>query len=147
MEQKTIIVGSSPTFRNILGTFTMCCNYMVNIFLLTLIFFVGCEREVIVPQHLIGEWMTYAPKYADRSMKFSGHIVIYGIGEGKEVVHTIDKIDSKQGDDGTVYTFYYRDEEGQKETLILTYRPDSGGTLQIKNSEVIWKKIDSGQSG
>jgi hypothetical protein len=120
---------------------------MVNIFLLTLIFLVGCEREVIVPQHLIGEWKTSAPKYADRSMKFSEHTVIYGIGDGEEVAHMIDKIDSKQGDGGTVYTFYYRDAEGQKETLILTYRPDSGGTFQIKNSEVIWKKVDSGQAG
>lgn len=147
MDKRTIIVDSNPTLHNIRRTSAECCNYMVNIFLLTLIFLVGCERVVIVPQHLIGEWKTSAPKYADRSMKFSEHTLIYGIGDGEEVARTIDKIKSKQGADGTVYTFYYRDAEGQKETLILTYRPDSGGTLQIKNSAIIWEKVDSGQAG
>jgi hypothetical protein len=118
----------------------------VTFFLLTLILLVGCEREVIVPQQLIGEWKTSVLKYTDRSMKFSEHTVIYGIGDGEEAAHTIDKIDSAQ-EDGTVYTFYYRDAEGQKETLVLTYRPDSGGTLQLKNSKVIWKKVDSGHAG
>lgn len=147
MEKRTIIADSSPTLRNIRGTSAGFCHYMANIFLLALIFFVGCEREVIVPQYLIGEWKTSAPIYADRYMKFSEHTVIYGIGEGEEVTHTINKIDSKQGDGGTVYTFYYRDAEGQKENLTVTYKPDSGGTLQIKNSVEIWKKAGSGHAG
>ena len=147
MEKRTIIVDSNPTLHNICRTSAACCHYMANIFLLALIFLVGCEREVIVPQHFIGEWKTSAPKYADRYMKFSEHTMIYGIGEGEAVAHAIDKINSKQGDGGTVYTFYYRNTEGQKENLTVTYRPDSGGTLQIKNSEVIWKKVGSGHAG
>lgn len=147
MEKRTITADDSPTLRKIRGTSAGFCNYMANIFLLTLIFFAGCEREVIVPQHLIGEWKTSAPAYADRYMKFSEHTVIYGLGDGEEAAHTIDKIDSKQGDGGTVYIFYYRDAEGQKDNLTVIYRLDSGGTLQIKNSEVIWRKIDSGNAG
>ena len=80
-------------------------------------------------------------------MKFSEHTVTYGIGDGEEVTHAIDKINSKQGDGGTVYTFYYKDAEGQKDNLTVTYSPDSGGTLQIKNSAEIWNKADSGKDG
>jgi len=144
MEKRTIIIDGSPTLRNMRGTPADCCNHMVNIFLLILIFVVGCEREVIFPQHLIGVWKTSAPKYADRYMKISQHTVVYGIGKPEEVSHTIDRIGIKQGGDGTVYTFYLRDAEGEKDTLTLTYRPDSGGTLQIKNSKEIWKKDKSG---
>jgi hypothetical protein len=116
---------------------------MVNIFLLTLIFFVGCDREVIVPQHLIGEWKTSAPTYADRYMKFTKDTLIYGIGEGEEISHRIKKIDSEQLGQRTVYTlytFYYIDAEGDKTFLSFTYRPDAGGTIQIKNDNKIWGK-------
>jgi hypothetical protein len=77
-------------------------------------------------------------------MKISQRAVIYGIGKSEIVSNAIDRIDIKQGEDGTVYTFYLVDAEGEKETLTLTYRPNSGGTLQIKNSEEIWKKDKSG---
>jgi hypothetical protein len=147
MKKRTTIVESSATLRNRHRTSVECFKYMVGILSITMIFFAGCNRDVIVPQHLRGEWKTSAPKYADRSMKFSEHTVIYGIGDGEEVAYTIDKIDSQRSDDGTVYIFYYRDAEGQKETLILTYRPNSGGTLQIKNSQAIWEKGASGKAG
>lgn len=147
MNKRTTIVESIPTLGKTHRSSVECFKYMVGILSIAIIFFAGCNRDVLVPQHLRGTWKTSAPKYADRSMKFSEHTVIYGIGDGEEVAHTIDKIDSRRGDDGTVYTFYYRDAEGQKETLILTYRPNSGGTLQIKNSNVIWEKGGSGQAG
>ena len=138
MEKRRIISGS-PTLRNIRRTSAEYCNYMVNIFCLLLIFIVGCEREV-VPQHLMGEWKTSAPGYEDRYLKINEHIIIYGIGDGEEVSHTIDKIGKKQDGGKTIYTFYYRDTEGEKATLTVIYRPASGGTLQIKNSDHIWEK-------
>jgi hypothetical protein len=147
MKKKTIIDDSNPTLQNIRRTSTECCNYMASIFLLALIFLVGCEREVVVPKYLLGEWKTSAPTYEDRYIKFSERTVTYGIGDGEEVTHTIDKIKSKQGDGGTIYTFYYRNAEDQKDHLTVTYRPDSGGTFQIKNSNEIWKKADPGQAG
>jgi hypothetical protein len=121
---------------------------MVNIFLLILIFLVGCEREVVFPQHLIGLWKTSAPKYADNFMKISQRTVIYGLGNSEIVAYAIDRIDIKKGEEGTtVYTCYLVNAEGGKDTLTLTYRPNSGGTLQIKNSEEIWKKDKSGGTG
>ena len=111
-----------------------------------LIFFVGCKGEVVVPQHLIGVWETPAPKYADRYMKFTEHTLIYGLGEGEEVSHEIEKIDMEQAGGGTLYTFRYRDSEGEKWTLIFTYSPDTR-TIQMKNSDVIWEQTKPGGTG
>ena len=119
---------------------------MVRIFLLFLILLAGCKGEVVVPQHLIGVWETPAPKYADRYMKFSEHTLIYGIGEGEEVSHEIEKIDTAQTDGGTLYTFHYRDSEGEKWTLIFTYSPDTR-TIQMKNRDEIWEQTRSGGTG
>jgi hypothetical protein len=146
MKKRTVIIDVSPTSRTIRGTSAACCNYRAHIFLLLLILVVGCEREV-VPQYLMGVWKTSAPQYADRYLKISEHTILFGIGDGQEVSHTIDKINKKQDDGKIVYTFYYRDAEGEKETLTVIYRPDSGGTLQMKNSENIWEKSKSGDNG
>lgn len=119
---------------------------MVRIVLLFVMFLVGCGGEVVIPQHLIGVWETPAPKYADRYMKFTEHTLIYGIGEGKEVSHKIEKIDMEQAGGGTLYTFHYRDSEEEKWTLSFTYSPDTK-TIQIKNSNGIWKQTKPGGAG
>lgn len=119
---------------------------MLRIVSLFLIFFVGCKGEVIVPQHLIGVWETPAPKYADRYMKFTEHTLIYGLGEGGEVSHEIERINVEQGGGGTMYTLYYRDSEGEKWTLTFTYSPDTR-TIQIKNNEELWERTKAGDSG
>ena len=122
-------------------------NYMLRIPLLFLILLVGCKAEVVVvPPDLIGVWETPAPKYADRYTKFTEHTLAYGIGEGKEVSHEIEKIDMEQEGGGTLYTFHYRDSEGEKWTLILTYSPDTR-TIQMKNRTEIWEKSKSGGAG
>lgn len=110
------------------------------IILLTLIVFAGCEREVIVPPHITGEWKTSAPGYADRYLKFTKDTLAYGIGNGEETAHRIRKIDSEQIDKRTAYVFHYRDAEGDEAFLSFTYKPDGGETLQIKNDSKIWKK-------
>ncbi len=144
---KTIItVDGSPALRNIREPSVDCYKYGARLIFLLLLFVVACEREVVVPQYLIGKWITSAPKYADRYLKISEHTLIYGVGEGKEVSHTIDKIDRKSVDGGIGYIFYYRDAEGEKAKLTFTYRPDLGGTLQLKNSQDIWQKDQGGDA-
>lgn len=120
-----------------------CVLRIVSLFLLLLL---GCKGEVVVPPHLIGVWETPAPKYADRYMKFTEHTLIYGIGEGEEVSQEIEKIDMEQAGGGTLYTFRYRDSEGEKWTLIFTYSPDTR-TIQMKNSDVIWEQTNQGGTG
>lgn len=120
---------------------------MVRVFLLVVLLFVGCKGEVVVPPRLTGVWVTSDPRYADRYMRFGGHTLTYGIGDGKEISHDIEKIDAEQVKGGTVYTFYYSDSEGEKWTLTLTYRPDGGGMIQIRNSKEIWEKAKTDDTG
>ena len=122
-------------------------GYGVSVLLAAFFLLAGCEREVIVPKFLLGEWKTAAPKYADRTITFTEHSVIYGIGAGEKVIYTIDRVDDKQSDAGTMYTFFCRDAEGQKHTLRYTYRFGFGETLQIVNSKAIWEKTGVGQTG
>lgn len=140
MDKKASVVDSNPTLHNVRRTSDGCCSYSAAILLLTFIFLGGCEREVRVPQHLIGQWETSAPGYADRYLKFTNVILIYGIGNGEEISHRIEKIDFEQLGQSTAYTFYYTDAEGDKAELSFIYRPDAGGTIRIKNDNKIWKK-------
>jgi len=119
---------------------------MLRIVLLFLFILVGCKGDVIVPQHLIGVWETAAPQYADRYMEFAEHTLIYGVGEGEKVSHEIEKIAMEQAGGGTLYTFHYRDSEGEKWTLVFTYRPDTR-TIQMKNSNEIWQQTKPGGAG
>jgi hypothetical protein len=123
---------------NIKHLWITCCLLFVS-------FFIGCTQEVVVPQYLIGVWKTSSPQYEDRYLKFDAKTLTYGIGEGAEVSHTIDKIDVEQGNSGTLYSFHYRDAEGETSTLTLTYRPE--GTIQIKNRNDIWMKVNPENTG
>jgi hypothetical protein len=114
----------------------------VYVFLSILFFFIGCQKNVPVPQHLIGVWKTSAPQYEDRYLKITEDSLIYGIGSGEEVSHTIEKINVEQKDGETTYTFHYKDIEGEKWSLTLIYSPVSGGTIQLKNRNDIWKKVN-----
>ena len=120
-------------------------NLYIKFSLLFLIFLVGCKQEVVVPPQLIGQWTTSSPQYEDRYLKFNEKTLTYGIGDGEEVSHNIDKIDVNQGITETTYTFHYKDAEGEKWTLILTYKPD--GAIQIKNKNEIWVKSSPEQTG
>jgi hypothetical protein len=139
MEKNTSLIYYRATLPNTCESSNVCCNYVVCFLCLLLIFIGGCEREV-VPQYLMGTWKTSAPQYEDRYLKIDDHTVIYGLGNGEEASHAIDKISKKQADGKTVYIFYYRNAEGEKETLTVVYRPDSGGSLQVKNNEAVWEK-------
>lgn len=147
MEKKAGRVFEKKLLRPFRGVFAGCCKYRIKIYLLLLFSVAACQPEVaVVPRYLIGQWETSAPDYAGRYMKISEQELVYGVGEGREVSNTIDKIEVKQNR-GTVFTFYYRDPEEEKADITFTYSPDSGGTLQLKNSDHIWKKKKPGGAG
>lgn len=144
MEKRVTKVDVPPIMLYVRQRSAYPCSYLyvTCIFLLVLIFVVGCAREVIVPQTLTGTWKTSAPGYADNYMKFNKDTLIYGIGNGEEISHKIKKIDIKQLGHRTAYTFYYIDAEGDKTFLSFTYSSDAGGTIQLKNykDDIIWEK-------
>jgi hypothetical protein len=112
----------------------------VFVFLSILFYFAGCQKSVPVPQHLIGVWKTAAPQYEDRYLKITEDSLTYGIGNGEEVSHSIDKIDVEQENGETIYTFHYKDTEGEKWDLTLIYSPVAG-TIKLKHKNDIWEKV------
>jgi hypothetical protein len=119
---------------------------MIYALLFILLSFSGCQKEVTVPQHLIGVWKTTAfePDYADRYLKFTKDSLVFGVGEGREVTHSIRKIKAKQKNSETLYTFYCTDPDGEKWMYTLTYKPDSGGIILLKGREEVWNKVEPG---
>ena len=112
----------------------------VFVFLSILFYFAGCQKNIPVPQHLIGVWKTSLPQYEDRYLKITEDSLIYGIGNGEEVSHSIEKINVQQEGGETIYTFHYKDMEGEKWDLTLIYSPVSG-TIKLKNKNDIWYKV------
>ena len=110
--------------------------------LIILFSFFGCEKSIPVPQHLIGEWKTSSPEYADRYLKIAEHSLTFGIGDGEEVSHDIEKVTAEQEHGESVYTIHYKDKEGEEWSLTLAYSTASGGTIKLKNSNVIWEKTE-----
>ena len=115
-------------------------------FLSILFFFLGCQGNVPPPQHLIGVWKTSAPQYEDRYLRITEDSLIYGIGRGEEVSHTIERINVEQEDGETIYIFHYKD-KGEKWSLTLIYSPLSGGTIRLKNKNDIWEKVEPESPG
>ena len=108
--------------------------------------FLGCQKEATVPQHLIGIWkpVVFESEYEDRYLKFTKDSIIFGVGEGREVVHQIQKIKTKQKDNEILYSFYCNDPEDEKWTYTVTYKPDFGGIITLKARDKIWKKVEPG---
>ncbi len=104
-----------------------------------MIFFFGCQRDVTVPQDLIGVWETSVPTYADRHLAFTENELIYGIGNGEEISHYIQKIDVEQKNNEIFYIFHYLDSEKKKWTQALTYNPYNR-TIQLNNRKEKWEK-------
>jgi hypothetical protein len=113
------------------------------VFLIIFFSFWGCEKNIPVPQHFIGEWKTSSPQYADRYLKIAEHSLIFGIGDGEELSQDIEKVNVEQENGETIYTIHYKDMEGEKWSLTLIYSPVSGGTFKLKNGKDIWEKVKS----
>jgi hypothetical protein len=114
--------------------------------LFILLSFLGCQKEVTVPQHLIGVWkpFVFEPEYEDRYLKFTKDSIIFGVGEVREVAHQIQEIKTEQKDDEILYIFYCIDPEDEKWTYSVTYKPDYGGIIILKGRDEIWKRVEPG---
>jgi hypothetical protein len=124
-----------------------CITLSTGIFFLSIFFsLMACQENIPLPQHLVGVWKTSAPKYKDRYLKITENSLIYGIGEGEEVSHTVERITVKQENGETIYTFHYKDAEREKCDLALIYSPVSE-TIKLKNRNDIWEKVKSESPG
>jgi hypothetical protein len=119
-------------------------TYGAGLIVLLLLVLAACVNNEVVPPFLFGTWKTAAPKYEGRYLRISEHTLVIGVGDSREESYAIDKIKSKKIAEGAEYTLSYKDAEGTEETLTFTYRPVSGGILQLRNSLDIWMKEKEG---
>jgi len=120
----------------------LCALYMILIIFST---FTGCEKNISVPQHLIGEWKTSSPEYVDRYLKITEHALIFGIGDGEEISQNIEGVNVKEENGEAIYAIHYKDKEEEKWSLVLIYSPSSGA-IKLKNGNDIWEKVKTDSS-
>jgi hypothetical protein len=112
------------------------------VFLIIFLSLLGCGKNIPVPQHLIGEWKTSSPRYADRYLKIAEHLLVFGIGDGEELSQDIEEVTAEEENGETIYTIRYKDIEGEKWSLTLMYS-SALGTIKLKNGNDIWEKVKS----
>ena len=108
---------------------------------------VGCPIlfERTIPDSLRGTWSTTDPKMQDRTLRLTDRLVIFGLGQGREQIGTVTKLRIQSMEGGTAeYTIYYRADDGREWVLAFSYRPTSGGTLQLKHRTEVWHRTGSG---
>jgi len=106
---------------------------------LVLSFLASCSENT-PPSDLLGVWRTTDENYNDRYLEIKPDSLIFGVGEGQEMVNVISTISSERESQGMRYTFHYLDRDGEKWTLSLLYNSEDGGTIVIQNRHEVWMK-------
>lgn len=89
----------------------------------------------VVPDEMVGAWVTSAPGYADRALEISKAAILFGTDSGETTVHDIWNFEQMREGRRTLYTFYYTTEEGLEEKFAFYYEPANGGVIRLKNQE------------
>ncbi len=102
----------------------------------------GCEsKNDTVPVHLIGEWQTSDPQYADRFLEFTRRGVTFGTGGYSADVYRIDNVKVSRDKGQTLYTITYVDSDLDEYKLSFYYHTSDGGVITFKNQgHLTWKK-------
>jgi hypothetical protein len=102
-----------------------------------------CSIKTTAPEDLIGVWKTSAPQYEDRFFEMKKDEIIFGTGPGTFDSHVINKVEmgKVRGEEGKLYTIYYKNQEGVEDKFSFYYNPGKGGAIRFKNQEkIVWTK-------
>ena len=106
----------------------------------------ACESKgpQSLPPEMLGVWETSAPKYEGCYFELTKDKVLFA-NEADYWEHvninTILRIEVTPGHQHSLYTIYYRDNEGQKYEFSFYYNPSDGGSIRFKNQTTIeWVK-------
>ena len=103
----------------------------------------GCvpEKEVIVPDELIGLWSTSAPRYADRYFEFTKKTLIFKVGDEETGIHKIKELEKFGDGNATWYTVTYLS-LGEKYKFSFSYYPADEGVITVVNqTNVQWARV------
>jgi hypothetical protein len=109
---------------------------------------IGCgpERTKGVPPELVGVWRTTATKYADADcfLGLTTATISFGTGGDDSYTRAVVAVEKSQEDGGTLYTVFYRDDEGEYKFAFF-YEPADGGVIRYKNQKgIVWTKQKGG---
>ena len=110
----------------------------------------GCEpeREITLPDELVGSWETSTSKYADRYFEFTKKMLIFKVGEEEIGIHHIENFEKFGDEEETWYTITYLS-LGGKYKFSFSYDPANDGVITIANRKgVQWtrEKAVTGES-
>lgn len=111
--------------------------------IMTTFFGFQCGKNKNAPDYLVGVWRTSHEKYADRFFEIERNSITFDIGEGKSATHRIINVEIEKTpkEKGTLYTIYYKHEEGEKLKFSFYYDPANQGQIRFKNQDqIVWTK-------
>ncbi|NIO11734.1 MAG: hypothetical protein GTO40_28415 [Deltaproteobacteria bacterium] len=117
-------------------------SLIIGLFVLS---FLGCvpEKEIIVPDELIGLWSTSASRYADRHFEFTKNMLIFKVGDEETGVHKIKELERSGDGNATWYTVTYLS-LGEKYKFSFSYYPANDGIITIVNqANVQWARVNN----
>ena len=113
---------------------------IIGVFLLSSL---GCspEKEVVVPEELIGQWSTSAPRYADRHFEFTKKSLIFKVGDEETGIHKVKELEQFSDGNATWYTITYLS-LGEKYKFSFSLYPAEDGIIKIVNqANVQWARV------
>lgn len=125
--------------------------------------FFACQpaKDIAIPEHLVGMWVTSAPKYKNSYITFGTYYIIFGnVKEDHVLLYNIKSIEKANENNDTLFTITYFDDIKRKDTehtLSFYYTPAkkspvkndpanipqmTSGALRLENRKnVVWKKL------
>ena len=108
------------------------------------LFSLRCQKDVSVPNELIGVWTTTHPRYADSPFEIRKQTLILETGGGyfDIKVYPVLNVEKIPRDNRTLYIITYAIPEGVEYKFSFYYSPEDGGTIRYKNQKyLVWKKV------
>lgn len=125
--------------------FSMTLRWIL-IVVFTIISFLGCSSNKLetLPQELLGQWETTAPKYKGFSFELTKESIIFTDlnAENETEVYVIKKRTKDVDEDNNeVYTVFYENKEELELRFALYYDPAEGGKITLKNQKgIVWTR-------
>ena len=119
--------------------------FLIGFIILALLGGSSCQKEIVVPNELLGVWETSAPKYEGCYFEVTKDEIIFKDIEGDINFFKISKIETEQDPNEEFITYIItHDLEERAYDLALLYFPGEEGTIRFKNqTNIVWVKSEA----
>jgi hypothetical protein len=95
------------------------------------------RRPTLLPDELVGVWMTSDPRYQDRFLDISKVTIIFGTGKDNIDTYFISNVEKTVQDKAILYTVHFHNPKGLEDKVSFYYDPQNGNTIRFKNQKQI----------